>query len=800
MSRYRVFACLLFASFAAAPLAAQDGYRTPPPEVVEILDAPDAPSVSVSPDNEWLILSHRKNLPSLADMSQAMLRIGGRRINPATNARFNPSLITGFSVMQVSDGSERMIHLPFESGWGSPGFSPDGARFFVTRDNDSGVELWVGDVRAATAERVAGAVLNTARGGGCQWMPDSEHLLCHQLIDGRGRAPVKPLVPAAPVMQENLGMVAVVRTYQDLLKDQHDVSLYDYYMASQPVLVDVQTGAANAIGVSGNYAGLVASPSGDYFLAERRKKPFSYLVTDRSFPMDVEVWDAAGNVVAKLADVPLRETVPIGGVELGPRSFGWLDGEQNSIVYVQALDGGDTRTPAAERDRLMRLEAPFAGSGTEIVRTTLRYAGLQRGEGTMAFLTESERPSRTRRTWRIDLASASEPELMYEVNTEDGYNNPGRPMMAPDEEGHYRMVQNGDWIFLSGPGGSDDGDRPFLDRFNVSTKLTERLWQASAGSYEAIIEMLDDEGDRILTRYESPSDFPNYFIRDTDDGDGDQITAFMNPHPQLSAVEKRFVTYERADGVQLSATLYLPPEYEEGDKVPAIVWAYPREYQTDDLAGQVRGSPYRFTRISGYSHLFFLTQGYAVLDGAAVPIVGGDEANDTYVEQLVAGGKAAVDLLVDMGISEPDRIGIGGHSYGAFMTANMLAHSDLFAAGIARSGAYNRSLTPFGFQSEQRTFWEAPELYFEMSPFMNADKINEPLLMIHGIADNNSGTFPIQSERMYHALKGHGATVRLVMLPNESHGYRGRESVMHTLAEMIEWFDTYVKPGRKITF
>ena len=800
MSRRRVFACLLFAAFFAAPLAAQDGYRLPPPEVVEILDAPDAPSVSVSPDNEWLILSHRKNMPSLADMSQDMLRIGGRRINPATNARFNPSLITGFSVMRVSDGSERAIDLPHESGWGSPGFSPDGARFFVTRDNDSGVELWVGDVQAATAQRIPGPVLNTARGGGCQWMPDSEHLLCHQVIAGRGGAPEKPAVPVAPVMQENLGVVAVVRTYQDLLKDQHDVSLYDYYMASQPVLVDVQTGATNAIGVSGNYAGLVASPSGDYFLAERRKKPFSYLVTDRSFPMDVEVWDAAGNVVATLADVPLRETVPIGGVELGPRNFGWLDGEQNSVVYVQALDGGDTRTPAAERDRLMRLEAPFAGTGTEIARTTLRYAGLQRGEATMAFLTESDRPSRTRRTWRIDLAGGSQPELMFEVNTEDRYNDPGRPMMAPDEEGHYRMIQDGDWIFMSGPGGSDDGDRPFLDRFNVRTKVTERVWQAAAGSYESIIEMLDDEGDRILTRYESTTDFPNYFIRDTDDGEGDQITAFMNPHPQLSAVEKRFVTYEREDGVQLSATLYLPPEYEEGDKVPAIVWAYPREYQTDDLAGQVRGSPYRFTRISGYSHLFFLTQGYAVLDGAAVPIVGGDEANDTYVEQLVAGGKAAVDLLVDMGISEPDRIGIGGHSYGAFMTANMLAHSDLFAAGIARSGAYNRSLTPFGFQSEQRTFWEAPELYFEMSPFMNADKINEPLLMIHGIADNNSGTFPIQSERMYHALKGHGATVRLVMLPNESHGYRGRESVMHTLAEMIEWFDTYVKPGRKITF
>ena len=320
-------------------------------------------------------------MPSLADMSQPMLRIGVRRINPATNGRFSPSLITGFSVMRMSDGNEPTIDLPHEDGWGSPGFSPNGARFFVTRDNDSGVELWIGDVQAATAERIPGPVLNTARGGGCPWIPDSEHLLCHQVTDGRGSAPQEPAVPAAPVMQQNLGVVAVVRTYQDLLKDQHDVALYDYYMASQPILVDVQTGSTSPIGVSGNYAGLVASPSGDYFLAERRKKPFSYLVTDRFFPMDVEVWDAEGTVVATLADVPLRETVPISGVQTGRRSFGWLDGEQHAIVYVEALDGGNTRAPAPERDKLMRLEAPFAGTGSEIARTTLRYSGIRRGEG-----------------------------------------------------------------------------------------------------------------------------------------------------------------------------------------------------------------------------------------------------------------------------------------------------------------------------------------------------------------------------------------------------------------------------------
>jgi dipeptidyl aminopeptidase/acylaminoacyl peptidase len=795
----RLFVGAALVALTAAPLAAQDTYRLPPQEVVDILDAPATPFVRVSPDQEWLVLAHRKSMPSIADMSQPMLRIGGRRINPATNGSFSPSLTTGFSIMNVDDGTERMVELPYEDGWGFASFSPDGTMFYTTRDTDQGIELWLGDVEDASARRLLGPMLNGARGGACSWMRDSESLLCHGVLENRGAAPVEPAVPLGPVVQQNLGVVAPVRTYQDLLKNPHDVALYNYYMTSQPMLVDASTGNVTPLGVPGVYAGVSLSPSGEYFLAERRKGPYSYLVTDRSFPMDVEVWDRSGNVVARVADIPLRETTPIGGVEEGPRNFAWMAGEDHTLIYVEALDGGDPRASVDMRDKVMMLSAPFAGAGEELLRTEYRYAGMTRGEGDLALLYEYDRPSRMRRTWKLDLSGANDPVTLFEISSEDVYNDPGRPITAPNERGESIMVQNGDWIFLSGRGGSDDGDRPFLDRYNLNSTRTERLWRAEVGTYEDIVEMLDDSGRKILTQYQTPEDFPNYFIRDTRSGDGDQITAFANPHPQLSEVHKEFVTYERADGVPLSGTLYLPVGYEEGDKVPAVVWAYPREYADDSMAGQVRGSPYRFTRIGGYSHLFFLTQGYAILDGATIPIVGGDVANDTYVEQLVAGAQGAVDYLVDHGIAERDQIGVGGHSYGAFMTANLLAHSDIFAAGIARSGAYNRTLTPFGFQSEQRTFWEVPELYFEMSPFMHADQINEPMLMIHGIADNNSGTFPIQSERMYHAMKGHGATVRLVMLPNESHGYRGRESVMTALAEMIEWFDTYVKK-RNIAF
>jgi dipeptidyl aminopeptidase/acylaminoacyl peptidase len=796
-----IAAAALVAVTAVPALAQQrPEYRTPPQNVVDILDAPQAPYVSVSPDRASLVLAQRRNMPSLRDMAQPMLRIGGRRINPAVNGGFSPSLITGFSIMDVASGEERSIDVPHDAGWGSPSVSPDGSHFFVTRDADDGIELWVGDVSEATVRQVLGPVLNGARGGECSWMPDSERLLCHTVVEGRGAPPAAPVVPAGPIVQENAGVVATIRTYQDLLEDPHDVALYDYYMTSQPVLVDAQSGSTTPLGGPGVYAGLAPSPSGEYFLAETRVKPYSYLVPDYYFPQRVEVWDAAGNVVSHVTDIPLGETVPIRGVIDGDRSHAWMNGEPHTLLYVRALDGGDPKAEVEHRDILFRLEAPFEGEGVELLRTEFRYAGMQRTADGLALISEYDRPTRTRRTWMAQLDGAPlDVELLWEMNSEDRYNDPGRPVMEPDARGDYLMVRDGDWIFLDGAGASDEGDRPFLDRMNLETRETERLWQSAPDAYETMVSMLDGEGRRLLVRHESKTQPANYFVVDNRSDDRRALTDFPDPHPQLSGVEKELVTYMRDDGVQLSAELYLPPGYQDGQKVPAVVWAYPREYSNAAVASQVRGSPNRFTRFGGYSHMFFLTQGYAVLDGAGMPVVGGDTANNSFVDQLVASGQAAVDFLVDRGISERDRVGVGGHSYGAFMTANLLAHSDLFAAGIARSGAYNRTLTPFGFQNESRTFWEAPEIYFAMSPFMHAHEVDEPILLIHGMADNNSGTFPIQSERFYHALKGHGATVRYVQLPFESHGYRARESVFHALAEMIDWFDRYVKPGRSVT-
>ena len=793
-------ALIAFVAAPAAALAAQDGYRLPPQEIVDILDAPQAPGVGVSADGEWLILSHRRSMPSLADMSQPMLRIGGRRIDPATNGPFNPSLTTGFSILRVADGSQRGVELPHEDGWGGASISPNGQSFFMTRATSRGIELWLGDLESATAPQLSGVQLNAARGDACSWMPDSQQLLCHLVDPARGPAPVEPMVPSGPIIQETSGTLGVIRTYQDLLKTPFDIVLYDYYMTSIPTLIDVGTGSVTRVADPAIYASFSASPSGDYFLVRERVRPYSYLLPDRRFPEKISVVAVDGESVRELPDKTLQEAIGIGGVEVGPRSWTWMEGEDHTLTYVEALDGGDPHADVAHRDRLMRLR--LDGDPTEVLRTEFRYAGLSISESGTGFLSEYDQPSRTRRLWRVEMDDTSDKALLWERNSEDRYGHSGTPVTMLDDAAHRFVHQDGDWIFLSGAGASDQGDRPFLDRYNIETGESERLWRAGTDSYETLVLVLDDDATRILTRHESKTQPPNYYVRDLTNGQRTALTDFADPHPQLSGIEKRFVTYERDDGVQLSATLLLPPNYEEGQRLPVVVWAYPREYSNAAVAGQVRGNPNRFTRIGGYSHLFFLTQGYAVFDAATMPIVGGNLANDTYVDQLVASGQAAVDKLVEMGVGDRDRIGIGGHSYGAFMTANILAHSDAYRAGIARSGAYNRTLTPFGFQNERRTYWEASDVYFNMSPFMAADQVNEPILMLHGVADNNSGTFPIQSERMYAALKGNGATARLIMLPNESHGYRARESVMHTLAEMVEWFDRYVKNAepRSITF
>jgi dipeptidyl aminopeptidase/acylaminoacyl peptidase len=804
----RASACLAVALglLAAAPVGGQQGYQKPPRNVLEVLHAPATPTVSVSPTHEYLLLVQGVRYPSIADVAEPMLRLAGLRINPQTNGPHRPPRVVGLTLQTVADGKRRPVPVPKDAHLGQPSWSPDGQRFAFTNTTPAGIELWVGDVGTATSKRLEGVTLNGVTPGGAtrggaparpfRWMPDGRSLLCQNVVAGRGAPPAPPRVPAGPTVQESDGKRAPAPTFQDLLRNKHDERLFDYYATAQLTLVDLKTGESKTVGKPAIFSAASPAPDGKHLLVARTHRPYSYLLPAAAFPREVEVWDRSGAVVATLASLPLADRVPIGGVPTGPRSHHWRPTEPATVVWVEALDEGNPKKKVPRRDRVLTWAAPFEGKPAELAKTEHRFAGLACDEkGELALLREFDRDTRKERTSLLRLKESGQaPRVVWDRSTQDRYGNPGTPMTRTLPNGHQALWRHGDSLFLTGQGATPKGDRPFLDRLDLTTLKTTRLFRSGEKSLESVVALLADDGSRFITHHETPTDPPNYFLRSAGDDAPKALTHFADPAPQLRGIKKQLVTYKRADGVQLSFTLYLPPDYKAGQRLPTVVWAYPLEYNDAATAGQVSGSPNRFTSINGPSHLFFLLQGYAVLDGATMPVVGDPETvNNTYVEQIVASARAAIDKADEMGVTDRNRVGVGGHSYGAFMTANLLAHSDLFRAGIARSGAYNRTLTPFGFQSERRTLWQARDTYLRMSPFMYADKIKAPLMLIHGEADNNSGTFPIQSERMYQAVRGNGGTVRFVSLPAESHGYQARESIEHTLYEMLSWFDKHVK-------
>ncbi len=782
--------------------APASGWLTPAPDVVAIVDAPPTPEVQESPDAQWLLLIDSPALPPLQDVARPWVGLAGLRLDPRTNDRQRIWFSTELSLRSYAGPPLARLELPEGARIGDTSWSHTSRRFAFTLVREEGVDLYVApaDVTAETIRptRVARG-LNGVFGRPFEWLPDGERLLVSLVPEGRGGAPEEPRVPSGPSVQETSGNRSPLRTLQDLLQNPHDEALFEHLSTSQLAVADPRSGSLEPLGKPGMISGFDPSPDGRFLLVSRVRRPFSYLMSWRGFPESIEVWDLASGATRVLHDKPLEENVPIEGVPTGPRSHGWQQSAPATLAWVEALDGGDPKSEAEWRDQWYALSAPFEGDPSPLVRTQHRARGLSwMRDPTRVISGEYDRDRRWTRSLLHDLSKPdSSPIVLDDRSVNDRYGDPGSLLYETDERGARLVRQDGPWVYRSGSGDAPGGARPFLDRQNLETLAVERLWRCAPGSLEtlrAIQASAAEQKPRVLTVYETPDEPPNWRLRDLEEDTIQTLTDFPDPTPQLRGIKKELVTYEREDGVALSATLYLPKDYVAGTRLPLIVWAYPLEYNDPATAGQVRGSPYRFTRIGGISHLLFLTQGYAIMDGATIPIVGDPETmNDRFLEQLVASAQAAIDKAVEMGVADPERAGVGGHSYGAFMTANLLAHCDLFKAGIARSGAYNRSLTPFGFQAERRTLWEAPEIYSKISPFFHADLIDEPVLLIHGEMDSNSGTFPMQSERLFQAIKGHGGTARLVLLPYEDHGYRSREATLHCLAEMFSWFDRYVK-------
>ena len=800
----RTGACLIALLLATAASAQTPGgtvYHRAPAAIAKALEAPPTPGVAVSPDHRTLAILGRENLPSIANLSKPILRLGGYRIDPATNgqAEVRVQWLSALGFKDVATGKTVAVTLPAGLRFASPDWSPDGTRLAFYAQEADGLSLWIAE-RDGSARAVARG-LNGTFGTPFVWMPDGKALIAYTVPVGRGAAPVASNIPTGPVVQESAGRTSAARTYEDLLGDAHDEALFDHYFTGQLIRIDL-AGTAQPIGTPGLITEFSVSPDGRYLLTERLKRPYSYLLPASFFPTEIAVATIDGKPMKTLVDRPLADDLPVDfdATVKGPREATWRSDAPATLVWAEALDGGNPRAKMAFHDKVMMQAAPFDTAPVELAQTPARYATTMWGDGGFALVIDREWRTRTEHRVAVAPSQPGPARTVLTRNYQDQYGDPGFPMMEENAAGKpvMRFTPDHRGVYVTGDGATKAGAFPFLATMPLAGGEQKRLWTAKPPFYETVVALLDERGQRILTRRESAKLAPNYMIRGVKGGSARPVTAFADPAPVFAGVTQRTITYPRADGLQLSGSLYLPAGYDakRDGPLPTLLWAYPAEFTDAKVAGQTVDQGNRFVRPRGISHLFLLTQGYAILDNPSMPIIGegGAEANDTYVKQLQQDALAAVDAVVKLGVGDRNRMAVGGHSYGAFMTANLLAHTDLFRAGIARSGAYNRTLTPFGFQAEQRTYWQATPTYTEMSPFTYADRIKAPILLIHGGADDNSGTFPIQSERMYAALKGNGATVRYVVLPNEPHGYRALESTEETLWQMTDWLDRYVKP------
>ncbi|NNL81308.1 MAG: S9 family peptidase [Flavobacteriaceae bacterium] len=791
---------LLFISVSYA----QDNvkYQKPAAEILELAEAPLAPSVRMDSKGDAMLFLYRSNFKSIAELSETEVRLGGLRINPKTNIG---SRTTYYNDIKVRNGRTGPIqdvkNLPDNPRLSYISFSPDESKVAFIHTVENGVELWVIDLDTATADRLTDASLNANVRGAYSWFKDSNSLLVKMLPSNReSLIDAKAVVPAGPTISESeQGVKAQNRTYQDLLKNPNDEHNFEQLAKSELYKVDLN-GNKTLWKESAMISSMSFSPNGEYVMVTTIEKPFSYLVPYYRFPSTIAVYDKNGKLVKTMLEVPLIEDLPKGfmAVRTGMRNLNWRDDKPATLFWAEALDGGDPANEVAFRDQMFQMEAPFNSEAQPLMKTIGRYDDIIWGDENTAVVYDYWWNTRNTKAYLFNPSNpAKEAVKIWDRNYQDRYSDPGNFVTTKNEYGENTLAMDKNALYLIGAGYSKKGKFPFIDKMNLKSLEKNRLYESSlTDKLENIYDAIDIKKGEFLVRLESKNEYPNYYIRNIKNKKGIvPLTAFENPFKSIMDVHKEVINYKRDDGLDLSGTLYLPTDYEEGEKYPMILWAYPREYKDKSSAGQSTSNPNRFTFPSYGSPIYWVTRGYVVLSNAAFPIVGEgeEEPNDSFRQQLVANGKAAIDAVDKMGYIDRERVAVGGHSYGAFMVANLLSHSNLFAAGIARSGAYNRTLTPFGFQSEERSYWEAPEVYYTMSPFMHAEKMKTPLLLIHGEADNNSGTYPLQSERYFNALKGLGAPARLVMLPKESHGYRAKESILHMLWEQDQWLEKHVK-------
>ncbi|MGB3452417.1 MAG: prolyl oligopeptidase family serine peptidase [Moheibacter sp.] len=799
---------IILIALAAIGFAQEDiNYQIPPPEILELVDFQRAPTISMDSKKEQIVFMYRNTYKTLAEISEDEMRLAGLRINPKTNISSTVTYVNNIQYKRFKDKNPVQIKgLPENPRLANFAWSPDETKIAFTHTAQNGVELWFVDFKTLTAKKLTDARVNANLGNPITWFKNENSILVRMLPkDKKELVDTKTALPTGPIVTVSDGSLAQNRTYQDLLKNRADEENFDILTTSELYKIDLN-GNSKLWKERAIYNGEIFSPDGNYIMISTIERPYSYIVPLGRFPLVTNIYDQNGKLITEFNQKPLIEDMPKGfmAVQTGKRSISWRADKPATLIFAEALDGGDPANEVEFRDEVFQIEAPFNGKPESIAKTIGRYSGITWGNENYALMHDYWWNTRNTKTYLINPSDFSQkPKIIEDRNYQDQYSDPGTPETKRNEFGRYVLDIQDDNIFLLGEGFTEKGQFPFVDELNLKTLKANRLYQSNlTNKKEDISSILDIKKGEILVRMESKNEYPNYYVRNIKKKTAPvQITYFENPFKKIENVHKEVIKYKREDGLELSGTLYLPVGYDikKKEKLPMIMWAYPAEYKDKSSAGQTTSNPNEFTFPYYGSPIYWVTRGYVVLDDAAFPIVGeGDEEpNDTFVEQLVANAKAAIDAVDKLGYIDRNRVAVGGHSYGAFMTANLLSHSDLFAAGIARSGAYNRTLTPFGFQSEERNYWEAPDIYNTMSPFMHADKMKTPLLLIHGNDDNNSGTYTMQSERYFNALKGFGAPTRLVILPKESHGYAAKESILHVIWEQDQWLEKYVK-NRKI--
>ena len=777
-------------------------YQKPSKEILELVDVQPTPSVQRDDNNEYMILMYRDAFKSIAELSRTEMRLGGLRIDPVTNIGSRSRYSNNIRIKNLKNNGDLMQvkGLPQNLLLANFSWSPDQKKAAFTHTTKTGVELWMLDIETATAKKLTEAILNANMGDVINWFKDSKAVLVKMLSDKRkDLIDVNNAVPSGPTISANDGSEAQNRTYQDLLKNPNDEHNFEQLALSDVVKVNMD-GSKEKWLEGAMFTSISFSPDGNYVMVNTLEKPFSYIVTYSRFPTTTTIYNKEAKLVKTILELPLIEELPTGrmSTRAGMRSINWRSDKPAMLVYAEALDGGDAKKDVQFRDEVFVLDAPFNGKAKGIMKTINRYSGITWGNDEIAIAHDSWWDTRNSKTYVFNPSDPSvKPVLLFDRNSQDRYSDPGSFVTTKNEMGSRVLALDKNSVYLTGNGYSEKGQFPFIDKMDLKTKKVKRVYESVYTDKLERFRKFDPDKNLLLVSIESKNEYPNYYFRNLKKNKLEQITFFDNPFKSIQDIHKEVIKYKRDDGLELSGTLYLPVGYDidKKEKMPMILWAYPKEFKDKASASQITTNPNRFTAPNYGSPIHWVAKGYVVLDGAAFPIVGeGDtEPNDLFRGQLVANAKAAIDAVDKLGYIDKNKVAVGGHSYGAFMVANLLSHCDLFAAGIARSGAYNRTLTPFGFQSEQRSYWEAPDVYYTMSPFMHADKMKTPLLLIHGEADNNSGTYPLQSVRYFNALKGLGATVRLVMLPKESHGYSAKESILHMLWEQDQWLEKHLK-------